>query len=498
MQGKLVVRDEIVQSCINAGRASQRQLEGASAFADGLAAAAGTNGPLAGTLREAEGAWRIRRDKLLGTLKKLVDSIEAIDKAFKETDDGFKKLMPGCDPEGQPDQGGKGKENPGGGSQGGSTGGGGSAGGSGQPGGGAGGAGPAPLPSPEPTRPSGGVPPLGDAPKQPENPSQPHQPILNGMPPDREGLIRDFANRWSVLTGKPVEEITRVLTISLGVTGLLALGGTGVAVGLQQAGAGAAGTPGARHDGLQASGGPGGSTSQQEKLADGPSAQDGDLTPPDGSQPASAPNTSADPETPETSLSDLDKEPADQQPGSSQNLPANEVSSEPELDVSSQDKAALSPVVPPEDGKPAKLASLGSLDSGGGGAGSGSGGGGGGLNLPPLEPVSQGSDGSSGSSTSVRSLPDLAPVGSAGTSGSADVPKPSLPDLSVEPSEPKDQSSGRAMAAPLMGGMMAAGAMGGAAATPSNPTGTTAGNDREFVRQTAKDVLGLHEGEEKR
>ena len=86
MSNTLVIRDEVVQSCINNGRASYQQLEASSGFADGLADAAGTNGPLAQTLRDADQAWTLRRIKLLEMLKSLVDSIEAVNQAFIDAD----------------------------------------------------------------------------------------------------------------------------------------------------------------------------------------------------------------------------------------------------------------------------------------------------------------------------------------------------------------------------------------------------------------------------
>lgn len=86
MPETLAIRDEVVQSCIRDGRASQQHLESASSFAEGIADAAGTNGPLADTLRDAEHAWRIRREKLVETLTTIVDSVESINQAFEDAD----------------------------------------------------------------------------------------------------------------------------------------------------------------------------------------------------------------------------------------------------------------------------------------------------------------------------------------------------------------------------------------------------------------------------
>lgn len=544
MQGKLVIRDEIVRSCVTAGRASYQQLESAEAFGHGLADAAGTNGPLSGTLRDAAGAWRIRRQKLLETLKKLVDSIEAIDKAFKDADEGLgNKLKDGA---GQPSSNAQHEGRSDGASQhSGLNGGGHPAGG---PKGGGGSfreADFAPLPSSsadggnaggEPSagppasgagsdKPGSEIPPLKDGSGR-MAPSSMAQISSDGMTSERRELIRDFAARWSALTGKPAEEVATLLAVGLGGGGLVAMGAAGAILASQQLGAGGLGRLGVSQNLPGDVGTPNGQKSagddQQSVAGEQPGVES--LLKPDadsGSSDAhvsSQPNTNAPGDDTPTGGQADSKVSSSGEAQASDELKANDdtlgsgalgkstdsVAAETSAGVagdtdgiSATDLAALKPADEPSTAEPLELPALApSTDSGNGGGASAAGGSG--LDLPPLQPLTDSASELGGSASSVETLPDLAPADPMGGTASVTETVKPLPDLSVIPAEPNDAANGRVMGGPMMGGMMSAGAGAGPNPAVSGTSVTSAANSREFARQAAKDVLGLREGAEER
>ena len=498
MSNTLVIRDEVVQSCINNGRASYQQLEASSGFADGLADAAGTNGPLAQTLRDADQAWTLRRIKLLEMLKSLVDSIEAVNQAFIDADadlaDQIKPDAPTPAPTPTPTPVGDATTPSSGPTQ------------------------PIPQPLPHPDSATGSSFPgpavVGDASPaapvaaQPAEEAAPMEPgglpgwsvppaTTTAIPPKFEILIRDFASRWSALTGQSVDAVVALVVAGLGAGGVITVAAIATILaalqpngGRHQGGApfaggpssgGSIGKPPPGVDGSPAGSGqgqPSGESGESTGDAEAISGVDGEaaVEPTDG--------TDGDPQPLEDSADAADAAEA-----------ADHVAETPivgDTAVSPTDLEALTP----EAGGTAtpELADLAPLPPLGEGGGGGSAGGAGSpVELPPLEPRANPASDAMAASGAPDALPALTkPTGFEVPAQMSDGAP--LPDLTAVPAEEHE----RMAAAPMMGGL---GAMAGAASgahPAASPSTSSVGAERSGARQAARDVLNSHEGEEGR
>lgn len=525
MSAKLVIRDDVVQSCIASGRASYQQLEGASGFAEGLADAAGTNGPFAQTLRDAEQAWRIRREKLLESLKNVIDSIEAINQAFEDADNEAKKSfedstgtadeLPDPTPPTDKPQPAQSDTTTSGGTATTTT---------------SSGtatttaptsAGVTPLPAPFTPSAESPVAPAPAAPGSAEQTLFPDdlpqtfpQPIPAELPPKLLALVTEFVARWSQLTGLPVEQVAALVLAGAG-GGLLAiLAASGLIPAPQPGGAGALPGVGPKRGATPAesdpaasggegrtddvtpggsNGGDGGADPTADEAGSGASSQVGS----DG--PSGEPVTDAD-LPPLTSVPDGElmtafesTSPEDHAAGGGG---AETGTSSPGDPVSPDVVDSLTPGPDQASGStPVDLPPLSpQTDLGGGAGGSG---GGAGIDLPPLEAAADASTAAtSGAGSGAAALPDLTVEPSAAVIV-APGEDAAMPDLGVHPAETGSAPRPSPAMGGMMGGMMGGGAAGG---SPVSAGGGTSGPgaDRAGTRQAVKDVLGAREGDEAR
>lgn len=459
MSERLVIRADVVESCLKDGQRSVSMLESSSLLAESMAQSAGPNGPLRETLQNAEGAWRIRREKMIEVLQNLVSNIRDVNAGFEESDISMAETLAGGEATAPSATGGTSPSEPGV-----STGDG------------------APTsdlpPLSEPGTSSGQTPgaPVPAMPERlPESPRDDLGPLPEGalpsphadIPPfaripelaDPQELINALVSRWSQLTGRPVEEILALVTAGIGVAGLIDLITRGAIPGETADGSTVGGTN---------SGGDGESDSSSDTDVPDPesspgegAADGGEASPDDSEQEAGSPADDLNgPDSVE-----------DQEPG--ENDVAREIPVDPEVASDLTPAPELTPI----GTSPVDLPDLAAPAAGAVGASAA-------LDLPPLETA-----GSTGSTTgeaaaSSLDLPDL----SSSTVRSSDVRSVSvepLPDLSVH----SDGATTRSM--PMAS---VAGGLGGGASTSAPPStaasvGTTTSGERVASRRDALDIL---------
>lgn len=515
MADGIVIREEVVTEFLRECRQGLTMLQTGEAFADSAADAAGSHGRLAGELRKVEDSWSIRREKLIESFENLLTTISEIRQKYADLDKELADLLsrreggadttsaggaqpsaatdntPAADPTGT--QGGSAAPLAQAGSAstqmpdlpplgGGQT---------------------APLPAaPQPV---GAQPPLPAQPDLPDLPATqdlPDAAPLVGQPsPDAAGdgaplaSIIGFAQRWAIVTGRPVDEVVALLVAGMGATGLVpvallaALGGTGKA-GATTGGGAAAGQASGEASGTEAGvvGQPDGASVQdgQGGEASAP-AEAGEATPGQGDAPDLAPDDLAEPDG---AIADADAPalpPLDEAPelGVPVAAPEAAVPAAVADDLSFAEPAVAEPIadLPPLTSANADPASAG------GAAPTASGG----VELPPLssdEPAS----GGGGAAAAATSLPDLTwNEGSATPLAASGDPLPALGGDTTVGAVPM-AASGRGMA---MGGI---GASGGGVAPGSGASGAGTSSStvqKGIERQRAREIIDMDDdGEE--
>lgn len=499
MADALVIKGDVVQSFINDCNRGISMLSSSKTFTERMAEAAGPNGGLKQALSNVEDSWSIRREKLLDSFEKLMETISGLRAKYEDLDDEMAKLLDRRDEGGSTDPG---STNPG----------------TAEPS--------APLtPNPEggqalPATPGGGggaaVPPLGGsgggaggAAPQTGGMTPPTPVDFPPLRPDASDLqppaslddasspldsILAFAGRWAQLTGRSQEEVIALLVAGMGATGLIP------AAILAQL---------ARRPGTTIPG---------EILEDGPQpGQSGELLPGQGGDDPGHTSDPADDAAPECAVdaadqnlltdaeaTDTDAVPVEDsdEPGGG---PDQSTSPSDGGDPAGPEEPAAEAVLPEaaadlqpdapaaELPEPLDLPDLEPTSDQGGGSGGGASAGGGGVDLPPLADATDAATGGGGASAPID-LPDLtvaepsAPAGAAGASAD-------LPDLTV--AAPAAESVGAAaIAAPMMRGVGGLGAVGGGASVGVPVPATTpqgGGVAREAQDDAAREVMEANE-----
>lgn len=518
MADGIVIREEVVTEFLRECNQGLSMLQSGEVFADSTADAAGPHGRLAGELRKVEDSWSIRREKLIESFESLLRTISEIRQKYADLDHALADLLsrreggadttsvggaqpsaatdntPAADPTGT--QGGSAAPLAQAGSAstqmpdlpplgGGQT---------------------APLSAaPQPV---GAQPPLS---AQPDLPDLPDLPVTQDLPdvaplvgqpsPDAAGdgaplaSIIGFAQRWAIVTGRPVGEVVALLVAGMGAAGLVpvallaALGGTGKA-GATTGGGAAAGQASGEASGTEAGvvGQPDGASVQdgQGGEASAP-AEAGEATPGQGDAPDLAPDDLAEPDG---AIADADAPalpPLDE---------AHELSvpvAAPEAAVPAAVADDLSFAEPAVAGPVADLPPLTSANadpaSAGGAAPTASGG----IELPPLSSDEPASGGGS-AVAAAASLPDLTwNEGSATPLAAGGDALPALGGDTAVGAVPM-AASGRGMA---MGGI---GASGGGVAPGSGASGASTSSptaQKGAEQQQAREIIDMDDdGEE--
>lgn len=487
---ELVIVDEVVQSCLTAGRRSLSMLQSSDSFAESMADAAGCNGPLRNTLKDAEDKWQLRREKMIATLQELIQLIDDLNQAYEDMESGMAESLSGGASGDEPATS--------------ADGGAGCA-----PGGGAAGGQSAPDQPPSAVAVAPGGPPAAEpalaAPSSlpassTTDPSEPPVTVVDPVVPRPPSapvttplqLVHDFAQRWADLTGRPVAEVLTLLTAGMGITALLALaGGVGVLA-----------------NGGKVTSGPGGTSSALPGATPttGPTADQQPVPDPDQRSSTPAEQPAADDPSAEVidqvqvgdpdlivdedawSWQDDSSLPDDALVGPSLEQPAESV---PASDTASEPPADLRPdPAMPVDDRPAHLPDLTALP--GDSVDAGSSGGAVAAQAAPLPSLSPLDSGPSPDGSRVAAeLPDLAADPSSPSVAAPGAVAPAeLPDLTDD--SPADRNGGR----PMM--PMAMGAGGGVASTSGNGdsarvSSAAAAQDRAVSRRDARLVLGESE-----
>lgn len=505
MSERLVIDQEIIDSCINDGQSAISMLTSSSLFTESMAKAAGPNGPLQDVLADTESDWKLRRTAMIDILENQVQSIRDINQSFTQADVcAAKSLRSGLsddspNPKGK-DPSPKQAPAPGGQAPSGSA-----PGGSLPPQEGLDSL-PTDIPPeglPSSTPGESAIPPPVDS---GESPSVARDSDLSMFPAESRGQISAFIDRWVELTGLSRNEILTLLVV-----------GGGIGVGVLP-------TPGPGSSDPKAPGEPGVDADPHPGESPDPGAPDsGD----DQSSPGVDGNTDG-----ANQDSDTTRPPDDESPGH-EDAPTNDRGDSPDAGGDpgpdadtegppvSEDSPAL-PNDPPESiredrtGKDTSVSStpadvsdadrprepingdlkLANQDSGlkpldlpdlstdiesTGGAGGGTGGGGGGsggsgLDLPPLEEAPTTAESSSSQAQST-SFPDLS--SSPSTTSTESLSGSELPDLTRPDQDAGQSSSSSFMPMGAMGGMR--GGVGGGASTGSS---TSTGRSLPDLKET--------------